>query len=154
MFNMKSKIDAKDLKIIGMLKGRGDLTVRQIASKTAMPVTTVHHRIKRIKKEGIIKKFTVELDYKKIGKLLSAYVLLRVDSTYLKKTGKNQHDLVKNLKSLNFVEKADIVTGTIDMILLIRVRDIDELDKIIIEKLRQIEGIESTQTLVILNENP
>ncbi len=146
------KVDNKDLRILEILKEGGDLTVRQVASRTLLPVTTVHHRIKRMKKLGIIKKFTIDIDYRKMGKAISAYVLVKVDSKYLKGFRRNQHDLVKDLKRFEFVEKADIVTGSIDIILLIRVKDIDELDRIIIEKLRDVQGIESTETLVILRE--
>jgi DNA-binding Lrp family transcriptional regulator len=149
MFNM----DKKDLKIIETLLDNSDISVRQISSKTLLPITTVHHRIKRMKKEGIIRKFTIELDHKKMGKPVAAYILVKVDSSYLNKINKTQHDLARTLKSLKFVERSDIVTGTIDLILLIRVKDIDELDNIIIDKLRHIQGIESTQTLVILREN-
>lgn len=150
---MEVKIDKKDEKILGILKEHGDLTVRQISSRTLLPITTVHHRIRRMKSLGVIKRFTVEVDYKKIGKPLAAYVLVKTDSRYLKGFRRNQHDLVKELRKLQFVERADIVTGTIDIVLLIRVKDVEELDRVIIEKLRDIQGIESTQTLVILREN-
>lgn len=150
---MDTKLDKKDLRILEILKERGDLTVRQVASRTLLPITTVHNRIKRMKSLGVIKRFTVEVDHKKIGKPLAVYVLVKVDSKYLKGFRRSQHDLVKDLKALDFVEKADIVTGTIDIVLLIRVKDVDELDKVIIDKLRDIQGIESTQTLVILRES-
>jgi len=147
-----TEVDNKDLRILEILRENGDLTVRQIASRTQLPITTVHNRIRRMKKLGIIKRFTIDIDYRKIGKGISAYVLVKVDSKYLKGFRHTQHDLVKDLRRLEFVHKADIVTGTIDIILLIRVKDIDELDKIIIEKLRDVQGIESTETLVILRE--
>ncbi|MCK5023020.1 MAG: Lrp/AsnC family transcriptional regulator [Candidatus Aenigmarchaeota archaeon] len=150
---MSIKVDKKDERILEILAQRGDLTVRQIASRTLLPITTVHHRIKRLKSEGIIKRFTIDVDHKKLGKSIAAYVLVKADSKYLKGFRRTQHDLVKDLKKFHFVEKADIVTGTIDMILLIRVKDIEDLDKIIIDKLRDVQGIESTQTLVILKEN-
>jgi Lrp/AsnC family leucine-responsive transcriptional regulator len=150
---MEAKLDKKDERILELLKERGDLTVRQIASRTLLPITTVHNRVKRMKSSGVIKRFTIEVDNKKIGKPLAAYVLVKIDSRYLKGFRRNQHDLVKDLRKLAFVEKADIVTGTIDIVLLVRVRDVDELDKVIVEKLRDFRGVESTQTLVILREN-
>jgi Lrp/AsnC family leucine-responsive transcriptional regulator len=150
---MEAKLDKKDESILELLKERGDLTVRQIASRTLLPITTVHNRVKRMKSSGVIKRFTIEVDNKKIGKPLAAYVLVKIDSRYLKGFRRNQHDLVKDLRKLAFVEKADIVTGTIDIVLLVRVRDVDELDKVIVEKLRDFRGVESTQTLVILREN-
>jgi len=152
-FNMEAKLDKKDLRILEILKERGDLTVRQVASRTLLPITTVHNRIKRMKSSGVIKRFTIDVDHKKVGKPLAAYVLVRVDSRYLKGFRRSQHDLAKDLRNLEFVEKADIVTGTIDIVLMVRVRDVDDLDMVIVEKLRNIQGIESTQTLVILHEN-
>jgi len=149
---MKVKLDKKDLRILELLKEDGSLTVRQIASRSLLPITTVHNRIKRLKSLGVIKRFTIEVDYKKTGKPLAAYVLVKVDSKYLKGFRKTQHDLVKELRKFEFVERADIVTGTIDIVLLIRVRDVEELDRVIIERLRDVQGIESTETLVILKE--
>jgi len=146
------QIDNKDLRILEILKESGDLTVRQVAARTLLPITTVHNRINRLKKMGVIKRFTIELDYRKMGKTLSAYVLVRVDSHYLKSLRISQHELARELKQLAFVEKADIVTGTIDIIMLIRVKDIEELDKIVIDTLRDFKGILSTETLVILKE--
>ena len=146
-------VDRKDLRILEILKESGDLTVRQVAARTLLPITTVHNRIRRMKRLGIIKRFTIEIDHRKTGQPIAAYVLVKIDSKYLKGFRKTQHDLVKDLKRLEFVEKADIVTGTIDIILLIRVKYIDELDSIIVEKLRDVQGIESTETLVILRES-
>jgi len=150
---MGINLDKKDRRILEMLEERGDLTVRQIASRTLLPITTVHHRIKRMKSLGVIKRVTIEVDHKKVGKGLAAYVLVRADSKYLKGFRRTQHDLVKTLKRLDFVEKADIVTGTVDIVLLIRVEGVEELDKVIIDRLRDVQGIETTQTLVILNES-
>ncbi|MCD6590982.1 MAG: Lrp/AsnC family transcriptional regulator [Candidatus Aenigmarchaeota archaeon] len=149
---MGLKLDEKDRKIIELLKERGDLTVRQIASKLGLPITTAHNRIKRLKSLGVIKRFTISVDHKKIGKGLSAYVLVTIDSKYMKHFRMSQHDLIKQLARLEFVERADIVTGDIDIILLVRVRDVEELDRVIVDKLRDIQGIEKTQTLVILKE--
>jgi Lrp/AsnC family transcriptional regulator for asnA, asnC and gidA len=149
----KIDIDNKDLRILQILKENGDLTVRQIASRTLLPITTVHHRIKRMKEAGVIRRFTIDIDHRKLGKSISAYVLVKVDSKYLKGFRISQHELVHQLKKFDFVEKADIVTGTIDIILLIRVRDIEELDRIVIDKLRDVQGIESTDTMVILRES-
>jgi Lrp/AsnC family transcriptional regulator for asnA, asnC and gidA len=149
---MTTKIDKKDLRILEILKDNGNLTVRQIASRTQLPITTVHHRIKRMKSSGVIKRYTIEIDNKKIGKGLAAYSLVKVDAKYLKGFRKTQHDLLKDLIRMDFIEKADIVTGTVDIVLLIRARDVDDLDEIIV-RLRDVQGIESTQTLMILHES-
>ena len=51
---MSVKVDKKDLRILEILKEHGDLTVRQVSSRTQLPITTVHHRIRRLKSSGVI----------------------------------------------------------------------------------------------------
>lgn len=45
-------VDSKDLRILEILRESGDLTVRQVASRTLLPITTVHNRIRRLKKRA------------------------------------------------------------------------------------------------------
>ena len=78
------EIDEKDQKIIELLQEHGDYTTRQIAKHTLLPITTIHNRIKKLKQEGVIKKFTVELDYAQINKGLLVYILISVDLQLLK----------------------------------------------------------------------
>ena len=47
-------LDDKDKKIIEILKENSRLSTQQISKKTLIPITTVHHRIKKLEKEKII----------------------------------------------------------------------------------------------------
>lgn len=145
-------MDEKDERIIEVLKENGKLYSQQISKKTSIPITTVHNRIKKLEKEGIIKNYTVVLDNKKIGKAISAYILINVDYKLLKQIKKSQYELAKRLKSNPAVDEASMVTGGTDIIIKARVKDIEELNDFVTKYLRNIEGIEKTQTMVILNE--
>ena len=57
---MEVKVDEKDRKILEVLKEHADYATRQIAKKTGLPITTVHNRIQKLKKEKVIKRFTVD----------------------------------------------------------------------------------------------
>lgn len=145
------KIDEKDQKIIELLQEHGDYTTRQIAKHTLLPITTIHNRIKKLKQEGVIKKFTVELDYAQIDKGLLVYILISVDLQLLKQKKKTQYDVAKDLRGFYFVEKADIVSGGTDLVVTVRVKDVEELDKVLLKKLQLVEGIEKTQSLIVIH---
>ena len=66
------ELDQKDKKILQILKENANLTTSQIAKKTAIPITTVHNRIKKLNKEKVIKNYTLNLDFEKIGKPLKS----------------------------------------------------------------------------------
>jgi len=144
--------DEKDLKIIEVLQQHGDYTTRQIAKKVLLPITTVHNRIKKLKKEKIIKKFTIELDYKIMNRSFLVYLLISVSLPILKQNKKSQYDIAKEIRKFYFVDKVDIVSGGTDLIATIRVKDVEEYDKVLLKKLQQVEGIEKTQSLIVIHE--
>ena len=145
-------MDKKDEKIIRVLQENSRLSSQQISRKTLIPVTTVHHRIKKMEKEGIILKYTVKLDHKKIGKALAAYVLFVPDYNYLRDKKIQQESLVANLRKHQWVEEAAMITGFKDCVLKVRVRDIDELNEFVVRYLQNAHGISQTETLVVLKE--
>lgn len=149
---MPYNMDDKDWKIIEVLKGHGDYTTRQIAKKILLPPTTIHNRIKKLRKEGIIKKFTIELDNSKIGKSFVAYVMISANLALLKQKHKTQYDLAHEISKFQFVERVDIVSGGTDLIVVVRVKDVEEFDKILLGKLQLVEGIEKTQSLIVIHE--
>lgn len=140
---MRENIDEKDKKILEILKDHSDYTTRQIAKKTGLPITTVHNRIRKLRKEKIIQKFTVELDNSKIGKGFKVYILISVDLSILKEKKRSQYDLARELKMFPFVEKVDIVSGGTDLAATIRVKGVEEFDKVLLTKIQRIEGIGS-----------
>lgn len=151
MFIMVFRMDQKDERIIEILKEHAEYTTRQIAKKTSLPPTTVHHRIQKLKKEGIIKKFTVQLNNSSVQKGFMAYVLISVNLELLKQNHKTQYDLVNEIRKLYFIERADIVSGGTDIVAIIRVKDVEEFDNVLLGRLQLIKGINSTQSLIVIH---
>ena len=145
-------MDKKDKTILELLNENSKLTTSQISKKTTIPITTVHNRIKKLEKEGIITGYTLKLNYKKIEMPITAYMLLTV--TYTSPDGKKlkQEDMAKTIKRLEEVEEVNIMTGITDILVKVRGKDIDQLNIFIIDKLRNIEGVDKTQTMLVLSE--
>ncbi|MFA6461656.1 MAG: Lrp/AsnC family transcriptional regulator [Candidatus Woesearchaeota archaeon] len=148
---MSQIIDEKDWKILEILKEHGDYTTRQIAKKTLLPATTIHHRIKKLKQDKIIRKFTIDLDPVKTNKNFVAYVLISANLEMLKQKKKTQYDLAKEIKQFYFIERVDIVSGGTDLVAIIRVKDVEEFDKVLLNKLQLVEGIDKTQSLIVIH---
>ena len=145
-------LDDKDLKILETLKSNSDWSTQKISKKTGIPITTVHNRIKRLKKEQVIKNYTVNVDYRKLGKSLAAFVLVTVDYKYLKETKKTQYELAEKLMGQPHVESAAVITGVTDILIKVRVSDIEQLSDFVTRYLRNFDGVENTTTAVILRE--
>ncbi|MBS3076933.1 Lrp/AsnC family transcriptional regulator [Candidatus Pacearchaeota archaeon] len=141
------ELDQKDKKILQILKENANLTTSQIAKKTAIPITTVHNRIKKLNKEKVIKNYTLNLDFEKIGKPLKAFILVTINQSKI-----SQSEIGKQIREIDGVESVDIVTGSTDIIVQIRIKDMHSLNELITEKIRKLSGIDKTQTLMVLEE--
>ncbi len=145
-------LNQKDAKILQLIEKDCKLSTMEISRKTGIPPTTVHNRIKKMEKEGIIKHYKAVIDKKKIGRGIGAYVEIVVN--YPSDSSKDfQEGIAKKLAFLPEVEDLAIMTGETDIMLKVYVRDTDELNDLVTKKLRIIEGIDKTRTAVILKEN-
>ena len=149
---MKDVIDEKDKKILQLLQEHADYPTRKIAKKTLLPITTVHNRIQKLKKQKVIKKFTVEVAHDQLDEGLLVYILIHVSLPLLKQKKRSQYDVANDLKKFNFVKKVDIVSGGSDLVVTVRVKDVKEYDKILLQKIQLVEGIEKTQSLIAIHQ--
>ena len=145
-------MDKKDKKIIKCLKDDARASTQEISKKTMIPITTVYNRIKKMIESGIIKNYTVVLDQDKIGKSLPAYVLITVDKEELKEGSFDYDQLARQIKNMPEVEEALSITGVYDLMMKARLENVSQLNEFLV-KLRKVQGIEKTQTGVILSEH-
>ena len=137
-------LSEKDMKILRILREDCKLPAREISKKTGLPITTIHNRIKKMEKDGIIKSYVANIDQKKIGEGVQAFIQLRL---------KSSPELVaKRLTAIEGVKKAYIISGSTDVMLNMSVKDIDALHNFITEKLKNIKQVERTTTSIVLKE--
>jgi DNA-binding Lrp family transcriptional regulator len=74
--------------------------------------------------------------------MLKAYVLLKVTPGY-------ERDIVKELKDIPEIEDINELYGEWDIIIKASVVKIEELDALLSEKLRKIEGVTLTSTMIV-----
>ena len=142
--------DEKDNKVLKALAENSKARTSQLSKELRMPITTVHNRIKKLEKEGIIKSYTIIQDYKKLGKDILGYILVTVMYTLPSGEKISQEQVAKKIKALG-AEEVSIVAGGTDIIVKIRVKDVAELNDFVIKKLRAIDGVDKTQTLIVLS---
>ena len=148
---MDEKIDEKDMVIIEVLQKHGDYTVRKIAKKTLLAPTTVHSRINKLRKAGVIRNYTINIDRKKLGMNVRAYILISADLKLLKEKHKTQYDLSEEIRTMPGIEQIDIVTGGTDMVAMACVREIEDLDRLLLTKIQLLDGVSKTQTMIIIH---
>ncbi len=145
------KIDQKDRQIINELIANSRQTVGQLGKKLGMPPTTIHNRIKKLETEGIIINYTANINYKKLGRPVMAFVGITVNYNVEGKKIR-QMEVAKKIRALEGVREVTILTGGMDIIAKVLAIDIDDLNEIVTEKLRDIDGVDKTQTMIVLTQ--
>jgi Lrp/AsnC family transcriptional regulator, regulator for asnA, asnC and gidA len=141
----KVKLDKEDKLILAYLEGQADITTKKLASILKMPQTTVHNKIKRLKTSGLIKRYVAILDYSKLNKPLTAYVLINADYT------KND-EVSEALTKLPSVTEVVSVAGANDLLVKVRVVDANELGDLVLRNFKRLPGVTRTETMLVLEE--
>lgn len=132
-----------DKKITNVLIENSRLSLRQVAKKSKVSVATAMHHMKRLEKEGIIKKYSAELDYEKAGYDVEVIIEVRISKGRL-------FEVEKKIASNPNVFAVYDITGSFDAVILARFPTRRLMDNFL-KKLQTYEFVERTETKLILN---
>ncbi len=144
-------IDEKDAEILRLLQKDCKISARKIAEELESPITTVYSRIKRMEEYGIIKGYKAVLDAGKVGLGTLAFILVSFTYRQEDRGASSQRDVAKKIAMLPEVQETHIITGDWDILLKVRVKNVEELGRFVIDRLRTIKGVEKTLTCVVLS---
>jgi len=140
---LDKNIDELDKKILNELIENPRVTYRELARKLGVSVGTVHLRIRKLQAKGVIKGFTVQVDYGKVGYDVTALILIKVDGKHILNV---ERDVAKHSNVCAVYD----VTGEFDVIVVAKFRSIRELNDFIKSLLAK-PYIVSTNTSIALN---
>ncbi len=145
------KLDSKDRAILQELMDNSKQTTGKLGKKLNIPITTIHNRIKKMEREGVIKNYSVNLDYQKLGKPIFAYIGVNVDYQAAGR-GKtiNQTQVAKAISYIAGIQEVTIMAGGNDILVKVIASDVFELNEIVTERLRNVVGVDKTQTSIVL----
>jgi Lrp/AsnC family leucine-responsive transcriptional regulator len=141
------KLDETDKKILSILQEDARITNVQLASNIGISPPAMLERVKRLEKNGIIKKYAALVDPQKVGKDTFAMVAVSLSHHQI-----SSIDLfIKAINNLDEVLECHHVTGENDFLLKIAVNNIQEYEKFILEKFTGIIGVNKINTSFILS---
>ena len=135
------RFDDLDMKILSELTKDASISIPQLSKKLNINSSVLYSRIKRLMKRELIRKFTVIINESQLGINIKATVGINRDPK-LKEPIHNELIKIPEIRSL--IE----VTGRFDIILSVNTRTLEELHKVVIERIGKIEGIQATETFV------
>ncbi len=135
-----AQMDEKDKQIIKILKDDGRAGYGDIGVKVGLSEGAVRKRIKALSDEGVIRKFTVKIG---VAEGAEAIALLSVNPSL------PTQEVSKSIREIPNVETIYEVTGEYDIVAVIGGMNVVEVNECI-EKIRRVEGIMKTNTMIVL----
>ena len=141
------KIDNIDRKILRMLQENSKITNSYLSKQIGLSPAPTLERVRKLEKKGIISGYHAQLNLSKIGLGVSTFVLVSLKGH----NKKNINIFLDKINKVTNVIECHHITGTGDFILKVVSENIASYQKLMLDKISEIESTDSLQSMVILS---
>jgi len=140
-------LDKVDREILSRLLSDSRRSYQDIARELIVSGGTIHVRTNKLKEAGVIRGSRIDVDFTRLGLEVTAFVGVNLSSA------KDYQTVLPKLRKLPEVVEVHYTTGQYSLFVKIITKSTRELHLFLIEKLQAIKEIQSTETLISL-DNP
>jgi Lrp/AsnC family transcriptional regulator for asnA, asnC and gidA len=134
------EIDSVDLKLLRALARNSRTPLKELGRELGLSISGVRRRINKLIKKGVIKGYSIVVDPKKYGWNITAFIKIDIESAYLK-------ELMNRLARKREVCEVH-KTGGDSILIKVRFRDIDELNRFVEDITASGEGVKNVATFI------
>jgi DNA-binding Lrp family transcriptional regulator len=139
------ELDAIDRQLLARISEDARVSQRRLARELGLSPPVIGERLGRLERAGVIRGYRVSVDWAVLG-YLTCYLAVSA------RQGADQSQVMSALHDLPEVEDVNVITGSLDMLVRLRVRDHTHLRRFLLERAWQIQGVQRTETFLPLAE--
>ena len=140
------QIDNIDLKILNILSSNAKMPYTEVAKKVFVSGGTVHVRMRKLEKLGVVRGTKLDIDYARLGYNISCYMGIYLEKSYLYKNA------VDSLKRIPEVVEIHAITGQYTIFIKILCKDTPHFREILDTKIHKVKGITRTESFMSIEE--
>ena len=145
----KSKpLDRVDFQILSILQDNGKISNVELAERVHLTPPPCLERVKRLEREGYIKRYACLLDPYKLQAGLLAFIQVSLLST----ASRDLDEFNRAISRLEEVQECHMVSGGFDYLLKVRTTDMQSYRRFLGEQLSSIPNVRETHTYVAMQE--
>ncbi|MBL7843766.1 MAG: Lrp/AsnC family transcriptional regulator [Cyclobacteriaceae bacterium] len=141
------KLDSTDRKILELLQRNSNITNALLAKEIGLSPAPTLERVNKLENAEVIKSYHAVIDPASVGLGVSTFVMVTLK-------GHNKDNIEKFMQAINQVDEViecHHITGSGDFILKIICADIAAYQQLMLEKVSNIDVVDSLQSMVILS---
>ena len=143
--NVDQGLDAKDRNILSLIQRDGKMSQALIAQHVGLSTAAVNERLKKLEQSGAIRRFTALVDPKAVGVQVTAFIEVFIEHP------RYEEPFIRRILELDEVQECHHITGEFSVLLKVRVRDMESLQRLVISQLNGAEGVRQTRTVMVLS---
>ena len=138
-------IDEINLNILKILQKKARIPNVEVARQVGLAPSAVLERIRKLEKQGIIEGYEVRLNPEFFGRGLVAFITVKTNESA------DDAEIGKKLARRPKVQEVHFVAGDDAFLVKVRGTDPEELDRLIREKIKSIDGVRSINTAIVFS---
>lgn len=142
--NSLHPLDEIDVTLLEILQKNGRTRRNDLAHAVGLSIPSVSERLRKLEESGVIIGYTTFVDPKKVGKDITAFITVTVD------TSKHYSSFLDHAKSTDEILEIHSVTGSGTHLLKIRTENTSSLERLL-SKIQAWSGIVNTTTSIVLS---
>lgn len=142
------RLDATDMQILRLLQENARLTIKEIGAHVNLSSTPVYERMKRLEREGYIKKYVAVLDVSKLDQGFLVFCSVKLRQLSIKRA----EEFVATVRNIPQVTECYNISGRYDYLLKIHARNMKAYQEFILNVLGEIDGVASIESTFVMDE--
>lgn len=145
---MTEKLDKVDLQILRTLQENARLTTKELAAQVSLSSTPVFERLKRLEREGYIKKYIAVLDADKLNQGFVVFCNVK-----LRRMNKDiAMEFTRIIQNIPEVTECYNISGSYDYLLKIHAPNMKFYQEFIINVMGTIDSLGSLESMFVMDE--
>ena len=134
-------MDKIDQKILSELSNDSAISIPKLAEKINVNSSVVYSRIKRLVKNKLIERFTIEINNKELGYGVKSVTGINMDT-------KQRDNIIQELFKVSGVSEVAEVTGRFDILVTMYAESLSDMYKIVSDNIGKIQGIIGSESFI------
>jgi Lrp/AsnC family leucine-responsive transcriptional regulator len=137
-------LDKVDCELLEILQKNGRIKRNELAEKVSLSLPAVSERLRKLEESGIIQGYYTRLNHKRLGKDITAFVIVTVDSS------KHYQTVLEHILKTDDIQECHAITGDGTHLLKVRTENTDGLEKLL-ARIQSWPGVSKTATNLVLS---
>lgn len=141
---MALELDDIDFKILEIIQKEGRTRRNDLADRVGLSLPAASERLRKLEQGGIISGYYAKLDHRMLGKDITAFIVVTVDSS------KHYSTFIEHVQNTDDILESHAITGEGTHLLKIRTENTSSLEKLL-AKIQSWTGVMKTTTSLVLS---